>query len=133
MLIHPMTLLNRLIRLFGGYAADQAAPRDLLLTCEQIRQHLAQGGEPACWLAWSVVSSYRPPTWPTISIGFSVTPSREALALFERLVMIRSARLPPRQQDWDESDERLATLVEECVQYLTSETGNKRGMIVRVE
>jgi len=55
------------------------------------------------------------------------------LALFERLVMIRSARLPPRQQDWDESDERLATLVEECVQYLTSETGNKRGMIVRVE
>ncbi len=36
-------------------------PRDLLLTCEQIRQHLAQGGEPACWLAWSVVSSYRPP------------------------------------------------------------------------
>lgn len=124
MLIHPMTLLNRLIRLLGGHAAEKAVPRDLLLTCEQIRQHLAQGGEPAGWLAWSVVSSYRPPTWPTISIGFSATPSKEALALFERLVMIRSARLNSCQQDWDESDERLATLVEECVQYLTSENGN---------
>lgn len=42
-----MTLLNRLGRLFGGDAAEQGTSRqtrDLLLICEQIRQHLAQGG-----------------------------------------------------------------------------------------
>lgn len=118
-----MTLLNRLGRLFGGDAAEQGASRqtrDLQLICEQIRQHLAQGGDPARWLAWSVVRGYRPPTLPPLAIGVWGKPSNEALALFERLVMIHSARLPPRQQEWDPSDALIAALVEDCAQHLNT-------------
>lgn len=134
-----MTILNRLSLLFGGNAAEQdasrkppaPAPREkvmmndtmraqLLLTCEQIRHHLAQGGESALWLARSVVSSYCPPALIPVLIGRSTKPNKEAYALFERLLMIRSARLTPRQQNWDESDELFAALVEECGQHLNS-------------
>ncbi|HHQ4546872.1 TPA: hypothetical protein ACSP15_003553 [Aeromonas veronii] len=134
-----MTILNRLSRLFGGNAAEQDASRkspapapcekvmmndtmraQLLLTCEQIRHHLAQGGESALWLARSVVSSYRPPALIPVLIGRSAKPNKEAYALFERLLMIRSAGLTTRQQNWDESDELFAALVEECGQHLIS-------------
>jgi hypothetical protein len=114
-----MTLLNRLSRLFGGNAAEQEASRkhpapaghgdaprekvmmndtmraQLLLTCDPIRYHLAQGGESALWLARSVVSCYRPPALIPVLIGRSTKPNKEAYELFERLLMIRSARLPP--------------------------------------
>ncbi len=138
-----MTLFNRLGRLLGGDAAEQDAPHtpapaghddvprekvmmndtrraQLLLTCEQIRHHLAQGGESACWLARSVVSSYRPPALIPVLIGRSTQPNKEAYALFERLMMIRSARLPPRQHDWDESDALIAALLEDCAQHLNT-------------
>lgn len=139
-----MTLLNRLSRLFGGHVAEQETSRkppapaghgdvprekvmmndtmraQLLLTCEQIRHHLAQGGESALWLARSVLSSYRPPALIPVLIGRSTKPNKEAYTLFERLLMIRSAQLTPRQQDWDESDELFAALVEECAEHLNN-------------
>ena len=92
----------------------------LLMTFEQIRQHLEEGGESACWLARSVVSNYCPPALIPVQIGRSAQPNKEAYALFERLMMIRSARLPPRQQDWDESDRLFAALVEDCAHYLNT-------------
>lgn len=136
--MHPMTLVNRLSRLLGGHAVEQDAPHkipagdiprenvmmsdtmraQLLPICEQIRQQLAQGGESACWLARSVVNSYRPPAFLPVLIGHSAQPDKEAYVLFERLMMIRSARLSPRQQEWDASDELFAALVEVCAQHL---------------
>ncbi len=138
-----MTLVNRLSRLLGGHAAEQDAPHtpapaghgdmprenvmmsdsqraQLLLTSEQIRHHLEQGGESACWLARSVVSSYRPPALLPVLIGHSAQPNKEAYALFERLMMIRSAGLPPRQHDWDESDALIAALLKDCAQHLNT-------------
>lgn len=138
-----MTLLNHLGRLFGGDAAEQDAPHtpapaghgdvprenvmmsdsqraQLLLTSELIRHHLEQGGESACWLARSVVSSYCPPALIPVLVGHSAQPNKEAHALFERLMMIRSARLTPRQPDWDASDALIAALVEDCAQYLNT-------------
>ncbi|HDX8462551.1 TPA: hypothetical protein RUY97_002872 [Aeromonas dhakensis] len=60
-----MTLLNRLGRLFGGDAAEQGASRqtrDLQLICEQIRQHLAQGGIlPVGWRGLSSEAIAPPP------------------------------------------------------------------------
>ncbi|MGU5673249.1 hypothetical protein ACV1CZ_21495 [Aeromonas caviae] len=135
-----MTLVNRLSRLLGGHAVEQDAPHkipagdiprenvmmsdtmraQLLPICEQIRQHLAQGGESACWLARSVVNSYRPPAFLPVLIGHSAQPNKEAYALFERLMMIRSAGLPPRQQEWDESDALIAALLKDCAQHLNT-------------
>lgn len=140
-----MTLLNRLSRLFGGHTAIILAapargkapaghgdvPREnvmindslraqLQLASEQIRHHLEQGGESACWLARSVVSSYRPPALIPVLVGHSALPDKEAYALFERLMMIRSARLTPRQHDWDASDALIAALVEDCAQHLNT-------------
>lgn len=138
-----MTLFNRLGQLFGGHAAEQDAlptpapaghsdmPREnvmmsdsqraqLQLACEQIRHHLAQGGEPACWLARSVVTSYQPPALIPVLVGHSAQADKEAYALFERLMMIRSARLTPRQPDWDASDALIAALVADCAQYLNT-------------
>ncbi len=83
-----MTLVNRLSRMLGGHAVEQ----------DPGRRHTHEN--------------------VMMSDSMRAQPDKEAYALFERLMMIRNARLSPRQQEWDASDERFAALVAECAQHL---------------